>query len=233
MSVVRSQSVMASTSRPLVFAAVLLGALVACTANPGGAGSPAAQTTSAASSTSPATGDMSLAPAQPAEPPPGACLTYSTVYDKAPSTMAMLARISTDVVNATAQDVGPARWRTEDEAPPSAKHDLTGDRVMRLVRFSVDQDLAGKGTSGSVVVWIPGGSIGCHNFKVEGLPVDLKAGDQFVLFLNGHNAPIAALPTVPQVMEMWPVEGTVATSVDLGKVNFADLSAAMTGAVAP
>jgi hypothetical protein len=150
---------------------------------------------------------VGLAPAVPAVEPAGECLTYATTYDRAPETVAGLASVATRVVAATVEEVGPARWKTADEKPPSERQNLTGDADMRLVRFSIKQDLGGGGANGAVVGWIPGGVIGCHKFMVGGYPLDITPGQQFTLFLDDRQAPTRALGGVSQVMEMWPIVG--------------------------
>jgi len=176
---------------------------------------------------------ISLGPAKPAEPPNAECLTYATVFDKILATVDDLARSSTAVVDATIEEVGPARWKTDTEQAPTEKQNLTSDRVMRLVRLSIAEDLSKRGASGSVVAWIPGGTMGCSKFLVDSYPVDLRVGDRFAFFLNSNNPPLAGLKGVSQVVEMWPIKDSVATSPELGDVSIADVSAAAARFLAP
>jgi hypothetical protein len=200
---------------------------------PGGGGALPLASAGAASVAPSTAADISLAPDVPAQPPTSECLTYATVYDKIPTTMNDLARTSTFVVDATIEELGPARWRTDSGRAPTEKHSLTSDRVLRLVRLSIGQDLSQRGASGSVVAWIPGGTMGCSKFLVGGYPIDLRVGDRFAFFLNSNNAPVTGLKGVSQVVEMWPIKGSVATSPDLGDVAITDVSAAANRNLAP
>lgn len=167
---------------------------------------------------------IALAPARPAQPPKGECLRHVEISDGVAPSIKGFARISTDVVQATVVEVGPSRWRNDTEEPPLERHEYWGDAVMRLVRLSVTHDLAYLGKEGTIVAWIPGGAIGCHSFEVAGYPLDIKVDQSYVLFLNANSAPIASLQAVPKAGQIWPVEGSVANSADLGEVSLQDIS---------
>ena len=166
---------------------------------------------------------LSLAPAEPPGKPDGPCLNHVTTFDGLPKTTEMSTKISTAVVVATVDEVGPGRWRTAGELPPG-RDGLEGFNVMRLVRFSVDPAaLDGPSRKGSLVAWIPGGSVACHQFLVDGYPENIKPGDRFALFLDDSQKPVSTLAGVPRVLAMWPVEGTdVATEAE-GSMKITDL----------
>ncbi len=166
---------------------------------------------------------IDLAPAAPPAAPAGECVTYNTTYDSLPRTPENLASISTRVVAATVQEVGPARWKNDSETPPTERQDLTGDAVMRLIRLSIDQDLGGGKATGMIVVWVPGGAIGCHTFSFEGYPADIKPGQKFALFLDDRQPPIKTLGGVSRVMEMWPIKGASATSPEQGSLPLSEI----------
>ncbi len=177
-----------------------------------------------------ATAAVNLAPAVPAAAPAGECLRHSTVYDGVPATPDNLAKVSTSVLTATVKEVGPPRWKTADGKPPAARQDLTGEALVRLVRLSVDQNLAGEKSSDSIIIEVPGGVIGCHTFDVSGYPLEIQPGQQYVLFLDGGQSSTKLL-NASRVMEMWPVAGNFAVTNEGTKMSVADISTAATQAM--
>lgn len=173
----------------------------------------------------PVAAPVKLAPDEPATAPDEECLSHIAIVDGLPMTVERSASISSTVVVGTVTEVGPARWRTEGEKPVTEDHELTPDNVMRLVRISVEEQLAGATADELIVIWIPGGTIGCHNFSRSGIPSTIKPGDRFALFLDTTRPPLPSIVDVAQVVEMWPVEGDqVATAAD-GKLPISEVSA--------
>lgn len=174
---------------------------------------------------------IDLSPSNPAEEPPGGCVVYVTSYDSVPLTAERVSRVSTSVIIGTVEQVGPARWRTADEKAPNERQDLGADVVMRMLRISVDDNLAGAKSQGTIVVWIDGGVIGCHEFEDAFYPLDVKAGDRYAFFLDANRNPLKDVTGVARVVQMWAINGdSVTTPVD-GQVNVSEVASQVRRAI--
>jgi hypothetical protein len=122
---------------------------------------------------------------------PGECLTHSTIIDYAfEPTVSDLTRQAEAVVIARVVAVGSGWWNTANGAPP---RDLDGQitPVSRLIRLDVERFVAGQAVPESLVVWAPGGTIGCQTwFENDSGP--LGPGDRFVVFV-GLDRPAARI----------------------------------------
>jgi hypothetical protein len=165
-----------------------------------------------------------LAPVTTPEQLPGPCLNHTMTLDTVPYTIDLLAETTPTIVVGTIDALGPASWNTDaGQAPVKPYVDAT--RVMRLARVSVDQVVAGDLSTSSPIVWLAGGTIGCHNFTISGIPGDLSAGQRYLLFLNA-TAPRTGIPGLLHVAHMWAVNGAGSVSTDAdGQVDLSDVVA--------
>ena len=170
-----------------------------------------------------------LGPAKEPAQLPGPCLNHSTSIDRVAPTIETLSRTASDIVVGRVVEVGPSQWNTPTGDPPEGEDDWDAFNVFRLVRFSVDDSIKGTAPA-DLVVWVSGGTIGCHEFTMELVPGSLKAGQRYALFLNA-TAPQAKLAiSALMVDQMWPVDsaGRVATPED-GTVTVPTLRAKVNG----
>jgi hypothetical protein len=184
---------------------------------------PGAAATPPSASSAPVSATVELSGAEPAEPPVGECLRHVKVVDAAPSTIEGMTSISTGVFIGRISEVGPTRWRTTGEKTPSEQQEISVDNVMRLVRVAVEEVAAGA-ADGTMVFWIPGGTIGCHTFETAGFPLDLKTGDEFGFFIDANQAPLKGV-TAARVHEMWPVQGDTVVTPEQGDISIAEFAA--------
>ena len=196
------------TMAGLVVIVVVVGIVLAYRA--GSAASSGASTAAASSAPSAvaAVVDVDLDPSVSPEPPAGRCLVHALIIDTVPMSLEDSARRSESVVVGTVEEVGAAQWRTADGLVPKARPDVSPANVMRLIRISVSDDVAGKAVPQELVAWIPGGQIGCHRFEVDSFPATVEKGQTFMFFMRTSRPPTAKLSSVAEVVEMWPVEGT-------------------------
>jgi hypothetical protein len=141
-----------------------------------------------ASDLPPTTGEPPVLPElEPDEPPVqlgGECLTRMTIIDSAfEETVPFLTREAASVVLGRVGAVGSGRWNTTNGAPPRDLENQTMP-VIRLVRLEVERTVHGVAVPGTIVVWVPGGTIGCQTWRQTGDPGDLAPGDPFALFLG-------------------------------------------------
>ena len=165
---------------------------------------------------------VALQPASVAEPQEPGCQRHLTMVDEAPITTELAASISSSIVIASVADEGPGRWRTDDNKAPAFR--ASGTDVMRLLRLAVRENL-GQPVSQDVVVWVPGGSIGCDVYMVTGFQQDLARGDTYAFFLDANQSPTGGLKGVPRVLWIWPVEKTTVVTPNEGTVDLGTFEA--------
>lgn len=145
--------------------------------------------------------------------PEDACLTTGTSVDYVPVSVEQMALASDAVVIGRVVGVGAPQWNTEDGGPPQTRPEQDASRVMRLIRIAVDTPLVGR-TGDRITAWIPGGTIGCHEFRMDGFPDPIDAGASFAFFIDDV-APRTGLEGVVQAREMWAVtDGVVRTPIE-------------------
>ena len=147
-----------------------------------------------------------LAPQTSPEPPSGECLDHTGIAEYVlPLTVEVMTRMSNGVVIGTVEEVGAARW-------DNAKGDRPSDELEITV---------GAAPSPDEVLWVPGGTIGCHRFILQGIP-DLKPGARYVFFLSSRQPSMARAGELAGVA-IWPVDETshVVTPED-GSVSLSD-----------
>jgi len=129
--------------------------------------------------------------------------------------------MSNGVVIGTVEEVGAARWDNAKGDRPSDELEITVANVVRPVRVSVEERVAGAAPSPDEVLWVPGGTIGCHRFILQGIP-DLKPGARYVFFLSSRQPSMARAGELAGVA-IWPVDETshVVTPED-GSVSLSD-----------
>jgi len=175
-------------------------------------GSPAVQSVAAT--------DTVLVPLDPSSPPEelvGPCLSHSTVFDRAITTVEQDASASTAVVVGTVVGIGRAQWNTADGLAPE-RPSIEPSRVLRLLRVEVETIV--KGTAPTVATtWIPGGVIGCHRFEMGGYP-PVEVGSRYVFFINA-SAPRTKLEGVLGVWQMWSVVGDRVNTAFEGRLPLA------------
>ena len=151
--------------------------------------SPAAtQPQAPASDFPPTTDEPAVLPAlDPDEAPvqlAGECLTRVTIIDYAfEQSVPSLTSEAASVVVGRVGAVGSGRWNTANGAPPRDLENQTMP-VIRLVRVDVERMVSGVAVPGTIVVWVPGGTIGCQTWRQTGDPGSLAPGDRFAVFLG-------------------------------------------------
>lgn len=167
-----------------------------------------------------------LAPAAEPKPLDRECSVFRTTVDELPLPATAMARDASTSIVGTIVAIGPAQWNTRDGLPPSAPADFNAEAVLRLIRVDVSQQLAGAMQTGLLTVWIPGGSIGCHTFVMDGYPLTPAVGDKFAFFLQ-DKAPAAGISSVLRARAMWPIgaDGLVTTPAE-GKLTVDQLATA-------
>lgn len=158
--------------------------------------------------------DSSLEPRSPA---PGECFYYDRSIDGVPATIDAQSRVASTVVVAEVLAVeGPSWTTTNGQAPAHA--DRNPGSVYRIVTVRVDG--IGKGKAAKQLTFrLPGGKVGCDEFRVEGVPVELSAGDAYAFFLQPTGQP-ATSPSAEVAVQAWPLagDGAIATPAE-GKVS--------------
>jgi hypothetical protein len=162
-----------------------------------------------ASDLPPATEEPAVLPAlEPDEPPvqlAGECLTRMTIIDYAfDPTVPFLTRQAASVVLGRVSAVGSGRWNTANGAPP---RDLENETmpVIRLVRVDVERAVTGVAVPATIVVWVPGGTIGCQTWRQTGDPGALAPGDPFALFL-GWQQPAFRMDNLRSTSAWFPID---------------------------
>ncbi|MBA2372898.1 MAG: hypothetical protein H0V74_01665 [Chloroflexi bacterium] len=161
----------------------------------------APKATALATPSAPAVANVDVDPAVDPKPLPGECRTYGTVTDRVPISLKAHARNAQAVVHGVIVDLGAPQWNTPAGAPPTFP-DTDALHVMRLARIDVKGTLAGTATSS--VVAIPGGKIGCSDFRIDLVPNDIRIGSDVLLFLSG-SPDRGGMEGVTRVTEVWPV----------------------------
>jgi hypothetical protein len=162
-----------------------------------------------ASDLPPATDDPAVVPAlDPDEPPvqlAGECLTRMTIIDYAfDPTVPFLTREAASVVLGRVRAVGSGRWNSANGAPPRDLENQTMP-VIRLVRVEVERTVTGVAVPGTIVVWVPGGTIGCQTWRQTGDPGPLAPGDPFALFL-GWREPAFRMENLRSTGAWFPID---------------------------
>lgn len=177
-----------------------------------------------------ASGIALAAPTEPKPQEPG-CQRHLTTFDEAPVTMDLGGRIATSVLVASVEEAGPGRWRTADDKAPEAH--AAGTDVMRLLRLDVAEAVGGEKPTDSVVVWVPGGAIGCDLFMVQGFDVDFPRNQTYVFFLDERQDPTTSVKGVPRALWVWPVDGGSVLTPNEGAVEMSTFESAVKVATAP
>jgi hypothetical protein len=128
-----------------------------------------------------------LSALEPDEPPvqlAGECLGHMTIIDYAfEPTVPFLTHQAASVILGRVGAVGSGRWNSSNGAPPQDLDDQAMP-VIRLVRIDVDRTVTGPPVPATIVVWVPGGTIGCQMWSQTGDPGPLAPGDRFALFVG-------------------------------------------------
>lgn len=154
-----------------------------------------------------------LVPLDPAEPPeelPPPCFATTTMYDRMVTTPAEDAARSVTVLVGRVTGVGAAQWNTAGGRAPATDHPDAAN-VMRLLRIEVEETIRGKPVPSVITIWIPGGTIGCHQFDIGGTPRNIAVGDQFVVLI-GDGEPRSGLDGILPASQLWPTDGTRVTT---------------------
>ena len=167
--------------------------------------------------------EIVLAPLDPARPvetlrPP--CYSHYAIVDRMVTTPAQDAAGSTSVVIARATAVGAAQWNAPDGRPRDQWAVGPFD-VMRLVRLEVETTIHGAVQPEVITVWVPGGTIGCDEFRLSGIP-DLAPGGRYVVFLNA-TATRTAQAGVVGAWQLWSISGDSVGTPQVGPVPLDEL----------
>lgn len=202
----------------VVAALVVIGAVVLMHAATPADHDPARLLATAAASAEPSGAvGADLIPLDPVTPPveaDGECAYWHATIDRVPMTMEQLAGASSAVVRAVVEDIGGAQWNTSDRNPPRDMEPAWW-HVMRLVRLKPIEALIGE--PGTTTVWVPGGTIGCLTFVVQGFEIDV--GREYLFFLFDKE-PSSAIEGTLQARQYWPIEGDAVSSPLEGKLPF-------------
>jgi len=198
--------------------------LLSRTAQPPGpptlaAGAPDAAPAVTARPAQDSTGKSTEAPGEePSEPPVESdeCLLRHGIFEYPTRSLENLQLMAPTSFVGRIREVSPARWSTEDGAQPKDEKAVLAAGVYRLAEVDVTNAMSGE-LSGTETVSLRGGRIGCSEFWVEGFPMHVKPGDEFLFFI----AELTDDPT-QYVKEgalfthtMWPVvDGRIQTEAD-------------------
>jgi hypothetical protein len=174
--------------------------------------------------------EVPLDPVAPPEVPPGPCQRHIMTLEFADTTVEQDMEAASSVVIGSIEAIGAAQWNAAGGRAPTSRGEIAPTRVMRLVKISVEETLKGS-ASESIVGYVPGGQIGCHEFHLTGFPLGLRGGERFVMFMS-NSAPRTGLAGVAEVWQMWPVDGDTVTTRD-GKKPLSEILQANTDSLAP
>lgn len=134
------------------------------------------------------------------------------------------ASASTAVVSGTVEEIGDAQWNTPDGKAPVNQPAAYWD-VMRLIRLAPVDTL--KGQLSSTTAWVPGGTIGCLTFVVEGY--DVEVGQEYLFFMRDID-PDTGLQGTSRARLIWPIreDGTVSTPID-GRLSVVEIAERIAG----
>lgn len=145
---------------------------------------------------------------EPVEPPQqlaGECLSHVTIIDYAfEQTVPILTRDAASVVLGRVSAVGSGRWNSPNGAQPEDLENQTMP-VVRLVRLDIERTVTGPDVPGPVVVWVPGGTIGCQMWSQTGDPGPLVPGERFAVFL-GWRQPAVQMDNLRSTSGWFPID---------------------------
>lgn len=164
-----------------------------------------------------------LDPGTPPEELPGGCDPhYGVVSWFFPLSVEAAAARSQAVVRATVDAAGTGQWNTPGGKAPDPRL-ASGLDVMHLVRLTEVTPVSGT-TPSTLVVWVPGGTIGCVTFTIPDW--DLRVGQEYLVFLASSEPAFGSKGTL-RASEAWPiVDGLVQTPAE-GRMSVANITAAL------
>jgi hypothetical protein len=151
------------------------------------------------------------------------CANHSVTWDGLPPTIETMQQVSKTGMIGTVVKVDEPRWNTANgEAPKEPTDGLLP--VYRNVTIKVTTTL--KGEPGDTYdVRVPGGVVGCEQFRVEGLPLELKRGEDIALFAQDLPAKDAKGAELPVATNIWAVVEGVVQTPENGDISTKELEA--------